>query len=187
MSDPILPKLRVLFVDDDITILKTLCAYFEKRGYETMQADSGREGIRLWREAKPEVAVVDMQMPEVDGFDVLRELRGGGTLVIMLTAYGNIESAMTAMQLGAENFLTKPVEMEHLVHAVEKAAEKARLMHENTELRSQLQPTAKRRAAKVVMVVALITAALAIGRWIGSAGAGPPPRAAPTAEVVFLV
>ena len=107
-------------------------------------------------------------------------------MVIMLTAYGNIESAMTAMQLGAENFLTKPVEMEHLVHAVEKAAEKARLMHENTKLRSQLQPTAKRRAAKVVMVVALIVVALAIGRWIGSAGADPPPRAAPAAEVVFL-
>ena len=169
-------RIRVLFIDDDEAILKTLCAYFERQGHEALHASSGREGIRVWRESKPDVAVVDMAMPEVNGFDVLQAIRDDAAMIIVLTAYGDIESAMTAMELGAENFLTKPIEMEHLVHAVENAAEKAILRRENAELRSLIQPNLRRRLTKALMVIVLIASALAIGRLIGGTRDDLPPR-----------
>jgi len=169
-------RIRVLFVDDDEAILKTLCAYFEHEGHEALRANSGEAGIRIWRESKPDVMVVDMVMPEVSGFDVLEELRGDGAIMIVLTAFGDIESAMKAMKLGAESFLTKPVEMQHLVHAVENAAEKARLRRENAELRDLVQPRFRRLAVRVLMVVILIAGALVVGRLIGGTGDEPPSR-----------
>lgn len=174
-------RIRVLFIDDDEAILKTFCAYFEHEGHEALRANSGEAGIRIWKESKPDVTVVDMAMPEVSGFDVLQELRGDGAMIIVLTAFGDIKSAMTAMKLGAESFLTKPVEMEHLVHAVESAAEKARLRRENAELRSLVQPSFRRLAIRALMIAVLIASALAIGGVIGGTGDEPPPRPSSTA------
>jgi two-component system NtrC family response regulator len=169
-------RIRVLFIDDDEAILRTFCSYFERQGHEALSACSGDEGIRVWKESRPDVAVVDMAMPEVSGFDVLQAINDGTAMVIVLTAYGDVKSATTAMKLGAENFLTKPIEMEHLVHAVQNAAEKAVLRRENTELRSLVQPSVRRRLAKALMVAALIASALVMGRFIGGTGEDPPPR-----------
>ncbi len=169
-------QIRVLFIDDDEAILRAICAYFEHAGHEVLRADSGEAGIRIWRESKPDVTVVDLAMPEVSGFDVLQELRTDGAMIIVLTAFGDIESAMTAMKLGAESFLTKPIEMQHLVHAVENAAEKARLQRENAELRDLVKPRFRRLAIRALMVAVLIASALAIGRLIGGTGDEPPPR-----------
>jgi len=169
-------RIRVLFIDDDEAILKTICAYFEHEGHETLHANSGEAGIRIWRESKPDVTVVDMAMPEVSGFDVLQELRGEGAMMIVLTAFGDIKSAMTAVKLGAESFLTKPIEMEHLVHAVENAAEKAKLRQENAELRNLVQPSFRRLAIRGLIVAMLIAGALAIGWLIGGTGDEPPLR-----------
>jgi DNA-binding NtrC family response regulator len=169
-------RIRVLFIDDDEAILKAHCAYFEHEGHEALRANSGEAGIRIWRESQPDVTVVDMVMPEVSGFDVLQELRSDGAIMIVLTAFGDIESAMTAMKLGAETFLTKPIEMEHLVHAVENAAEKAMLQRENAELRDLVQPGFRRLAIRALMFAVLIAGALAIGRLIGGTGDEPPSR-----------
>lgn len=169
-------RIRVLFIDDDEAILRTFCSYFEHQGHEALSARSGEEGIRVWKESRPDVAVVDMAMPEVSGFDVMQAINDGTAMIIVLTAYGDIKSATTAMKLGAENFLTKPIEMEHLVHAVQNAAEKSVLRRENTELRSLVQPSVRRRLAKALMVAVLIAAALVMGRFIGGTGEGPPPR-----------
>ena len=73
--------------------------------------------------------------------DVLSELKKRKAMVIMLTGMGEVENAVEAMRLHAENFLAKPIEMAHLAMAVEKAAEKATLRRENVELRARLAPT----------------------------------------------
>ncbi len=85
----------------------------------------------------------------------------------MLTGHGDVEAAVEAMNLGAENFLTKPIEMSHLVQAVQKAAEKGLLRRENVELRARLHPSIKKRAIRAGIVLVMVAAALAIGQAIG--------------------
>ena len=98
-------------------------------------------------------------------------------MVIMLTAYGDVESAVEAMRLGAENFLTKPIDMSHLVQAVEKAGEKSSLHREVVELRERLTPNMKRRLFRVALLLILIVVSVALGRWIGDTGEDTRPRA----------
>ena len=122
---------RILFIDDDPGILRALDTYFGARDYETFSALTGREGINTFHRVLPDVTVLDLHMPDISGLNVLEELRPKRPMVIMLTGDTEIESAVEAMRHGAENFLTKPIELPHLEAAVEKAAEKASLSREN--------------------------------------------------------
>lgn len=168
---------RILFVDDDPSVLRALGGYFERLGHEIHRAASGKEGIAVYERVRPDVTVLDLSMPEMSGMKVLEVLRRQSATVIMLTAYGEIESAVEAMRLGAENFLIKPVDMPHLVAAVERAAEKNQLRSENTELRRRLRPTLRRRLLQVGLLAALITVSLSLGSFIGGdAVESPRPR-----------
>lgn len=158
---------RVLFVDDDPDVLRSLGDYFERLGHEVHRAASGDEGIRIWHQVQPDVTVLDLYMPGMNGMQVLEVLRQQRAVVIMLTGFGDIEAAVEAMKLGAENFLTKPIEMGHLAQAVEKAAEKIHLRRENVRLRQQLQPSLKKRLIRAAVLVILLGVALGIGALIG--------------------
>lgn len=161
-------KLRLLFIDDEPSVLNALGSYFEKLGHEVHRAESGKEGIGLFEQVQPHVTVLDLMMPGMSGMEVLEVLRRQNAVVLMLTGHGEIESAVQAMSLGAESFLQKPVDMPHLVAAVEKAAEKADLRSENRELRAKLAPSVKRTLARLAVLAVLVGAALGIGALIGS-------------------
>lgn len=165
---------RILFVDDDPAVLKSLGEYFERLGHQVFRAASGREGIKLYQEHRPDVVVLDLFMPEMSGMEVLEVLARRQAMVVMLTAYGELENAIEAMRLGAENFLTKPVDMPHLVAAVTKAAEKGVLRVENVELKARLRPGVRRRLVRWSALLFLILVSLWLGQWIGGEGA---PRA----------
>jgi DNA-binding NtrC family response regulator len=165
-----------LFIDDDPDVLRTLGEYFERLGHEVYRAQSGKEGIALWDRVRPEVTVLDLYMPEMNGLEVLEELRKKRAMVVMLTGYGEIESAVKAMRLGAENFLTKPIDMAHLVQTVEKAAEKSQLRREVTELRARLTPNLRRRILRAALLILLVAASVAIGRLIGGSDEEVRPR-----------
>ncbi|NIM52155.1 MAG: response regulator [Gemmatimonadales bacterium] len=167
---------KVLFIDDDPDVLRSLGDYFEQQGHEVHRAPSGKEGIALWDRVQPEVTVLDLYMPEMNGLEVLEVLRRKRAMVIMLTAYGDIESAVEAMRLGAENFLTKPIDMLHLSQAIEKAAEKTTLRREVIELRARLTPSLQRRIVRVVLLLLLVFVSVALGRWIGGETEDPRPR-----------
>jgi len=158
---------RVLFIDDDPDVLRTLGDYFERQGHTVFRAPSGQEGIEVWERERPDVTVLDLYMPAMDGLAVLEVLKKKRAIVIMLTAYGEVESAVEAMRLGAENFLTKPIEMPHLVQAVEKAAEKSSLRREVVELRRRLAPSVKRRIIRTILLLLLIIGSVVVGRLIG--------------------
>jgi YesN/AraC family two-component response regulator len=111
--------------------------------------------------------------------EVLERLARREAMVIMLTGYGELENAIQAMRLGAENFLTKPVEMAHLLAAVEKAAEKAALRVENVELKERLSPGVRRRFLRYGALTLLIAASLWLGRWIGGDDEARPERPIP--------
>lgn len=132
-------RAKILIIDDDPDILLGLENRISWMGHEPLTADNGKDGLRMIHHDDPDLVLLDIQLPGVSGFDVLQQVRdatdkaqGGadpGRLVcgptdppiIMLTAFGTIERAVQAMQLGAVDFVTKPFTGEHLTIVVNKA------------------------------------------------------------------
>src|SRR5262249_1554469 len=134
--DPLMAS--VLIVDDEPAITSTLGTFFERvGGHAVMKAHTGQEGINLFRKLRPDLVLLDVRLPDMPGFDVLDKIRDDNGTVIMITAYGDVPLAVQAMQNGAENFLTKPVELAHLGAAAERAFEKSRLRQMNRFLASR--------------------------------------------------
>jgi two-component system response regulator AtoC len=116
-------KLSVLVVDDEVLIRKSLSKVLRARGYAVEVASTGAEGLEKARVVRPQVMILDMRLPDAEGLSVLRKVRESDALlqVIVITAYGDVQSAVEAMKLGACDFLRKPYEMEDIVLAVEAA------------------------------------------------------------------
>ena len=125
----------LLLVDDDVAVLRAIGEYFERTGYEVWRDGSGERAIDTFQRVRPDVVLLDLQLPDSNGLVVLERLRREGAAVVLLTGQGDIETAVKAMQLGAENFLTKPVDMTHLAAAVARVAEKVRLSRQNARLK----------------------------------------------------
>ncbi len=158
---------RILFIDDDEDVLKSLTRYFSALGHEVFSASSGPEGLGRFEQVRPHVTVVDFYMPGMSGMEVLAALRRKHATVIMLTGRGEIATAVEAMHLGAETFLEKPIDMPHLAAAIEKAAEKAELREQNRKLLAHLQPGLKRRLIRVAFILILVIGAVWLGIAIG--------------------
>src|SRR5439155_27003289 len=101
----------LLLVGDDPAVLRGVGNYFESIGTEVYRASSAAAALEAYERARPDVVILDMGLPDANGLEVLQHLCGQGGAVIMLTGQGDIETAVRAMQLGAENFLTKPIDM----------------------------------------------------------------------------
>jgi DNA-binding response OmpR family regulator len=107
-------KKRVLLVDDERAILKVLSVRLKISGYDVITALSGEEAIELIASAKPDIMLLDVIMPGVDGFEVLKKLRPSSQLpVIVLSA--RPENAAKALSLGADDFIAKPFDVDDLV------------------------------------------------------------------------
>jgi len=171
---------RILIVDDDEAVLKGLSEYFARLGYEVIRAATGQQGLDGFASQEPDVTILDLRLPDIDGMQILETMRRKRALVILLTGYGDIPTAVRAMQLGAENFLTKPVDMPHLVATVEHAIEKLDLRRENVRLR-RMVPTTRRKVLQAVAALLLFAAALLVGRFVGNVGTSytAPPAIAP--------
>jgi two-component system response regulator HydG len=127
----------VLLVDDDADVLRAVGDYFDKIGYEVSRATTAEEGLESFAQLRPDVVILDLHLPDLDGLDVLERLRSQGGSVILLTGQGDIETAVRAMQLGAEHVLTKPVDLNHLAAATARVGEKIRLARQNAMLRAR--------------------------------------------------
>ena len=126
----------LLLVDDDASVLRAIGDYFERVGYEVWRDGTGEQAIDTFQRVRPDVVLLDLHLPDSSGLAVLERLRREGAAVILLTGQGDIETAVKAMQLGAENFLTKPVDMTLLAAAIARVAEKVRLSRQNARLRA---------------------------------------------------
>jgi DNA-binding NtrC family response regulator len=126
----------LLLVDDDAAVLRAIGDYFERIGYEVWREGTGEQAMETYHRVRPDVVLLDLHLPDANGLEVLERLRREGGAVILLTGQGDIETAVKAMQLGAENFLTKPVDMTHLSAAIARVAEKVRLSRQNARLRA---------------------------------------------------
>lgn len=114
-------KRRILVVDDEDNLRTMLVAALKFEGYDVAAASNGREGLRSVKESKPDLIVLDVMMPELDGFGMLRRLRetGDRTPVVFLTAKDTSADAVEGLGLGADDYLAKPFSLEELVARVE--------------------------------------------------------------------
>lgn len=127
----------VLLIDDDPAILRSLGRYLDGLGYDVLQEPTGLGGVDGFERHRPDVVVLDLDLPDLHGLEVLERIRERGGSVVMLTGTGDIETAVRSMRLGAENFLTKPIELAHFGAVVGRAVEKTRLRRENAALRAR--------------------------------------------------
>ncbi|HEX6066110.1 MAG TPA: response regulator, partial [Longimicrobiales bacterium] len=123
----------LLLVDDDPQIVGMLGKHFEKEGWTVFRAVDPTSCAEMYERERPDVVMLDLQLPGLSGLRLLEVLRSRDpdAAVIMLTGHGDIETAVEAMRLGAENFLTKPVELAHLSAAAGRAFEKVELRRRN--------------------------------------------------------
>lgn len=133
--------LNVLVVDDDKNTRESLAACLKDDGYEPVLAEDGAKAIRIMREEIIDVVVSDVRMEKGSGFDVLDFVRKSSpeTAVIMITAFGDIPSAVDAVKRGAYDYLTKPIDIEKLNLIIQKAVKSQRLLSENIRLKQQLK------------------------------------------------
>jgi DNA-binding NtrC family response regulator len=127
----------LLLIDDDADVLRVVGDYFDKIGCEVSRANTAEEGLAAFARLRPDVVILDLHLPDLDGLEVLERLRSQGGSVILLTGQGDIETAVRAMQLGAEHFLTKPVDLNHLAAATARVGERIRLARQNALLRAR--------------------------------------------------
>ena len=107
---------HVLVVDDDATVREVVLSYLRAEGYDVSEAADGETALSMVGHERPDLVVLDVMLPGVDGLEVIRRIRSGGDLpVIMLTALGSEEDRVVGLELGADDYLTKPFSPRELV------------------------------------------------------------------------
>jgi two-component system response regulator HydG len=139
--------LDVLVVDDDASNLASLDKTLSREGWRTEATSDGRAAIARLRGGRVAVLLTDLMMPGVDGMELLRTAASTSphTAVVLMTAYGTVETAVAAMKDGAYDFLTKPLRRADVVRAVKRALERATLRFENEDLRAALAAQGSQR------------------------------------------
>jgi DNA-binding NtrC family response regulator len=132
---------RILIVDDEKNMRWVLGQALTPEGYEVVEAADGKEALAAVAELQPDIMVLDHRMPAPDGMEVLRRLRAQGATfpIIMLTAHGNVATAVEAMKAGATEYLTKPFDLEELKLALDKAIHFREMAAEVERLREEVQ------------------------------------------------
>ena len=131
----------ILIVDDEVSILNSLSSILEDEGYDVSVAKSGMEALRLCAVNPPELMMLDIWMPEMDGLETLKRLRElvPSTQVMMMSGHGSIETAVKAIKLGAYDYIEKPLSLENVTLRVKHALDQHRLEQENRSLRTKVE------------------------------------------------
>ena len=109
-------KQRILVVDDDSNIAELICLYLVKEGFETERAHNGKEALKQIQKFSPNLVILDVMMPEMDGYETCREIRKQGAIpVIFLTAKGETFDKVLGLELGADDYMEKPFDSKELV------------------------------------------------------------------------
>lgn len=129
----------ILVVDDEPNYLIIMSELLGEEGFETITANNGNDALQIAQKDDIDLILTDMQMPGMDGFSLLQEIKSSkpNLPVIMITAYGEVEKAVRAMQYGAFSYITKPFNNDELVATIQKALEHCSLAKENTRLRNE--------------------------------------------------
>jgi len=131
---------KVLFVDDEIDFLETLMKRMKKREAGVVGVGSGEEALRFLNEQPVDVVVLDVKMPGMDGIQTLREIKGRYPLieVIMLTGHANVEVAIEGMELGAFDYLMKPMDIDELLFKIQDAYKKKSVQEDRIRKKEEM-------------------------------------------------
>ncbi len=132
--------MHILLIDDDKNLCRIIAHQLEKNGHQVKTAYGGEEGLALFQKHLFDIVMTDIQMPDLSGIEVLREVRREDrkVVVILITAYGSVDSALEACRMGADDYITKPFSQEQLLFVIEKAVRLKKLQQENVQLRQEL-------------------------------------------------
>ncbi len=136
---------RILVVDDEASLRDAVGRILAAEGYEVRQAGDGREALRILGAERFDFILCDLRMPVMGGLDLLREITAKGIpgTVIMMSAFGTVDTAVEAMKLGAYDYVSKPFMSDEILLTLRKASERERLRTENEYLRSEIEKAAR--------------------------------------------
>jgi DNA-binding NtrC family response regulator len=135
----------IMIVDDELIVRESLTKWFRQDGYRVESAEDANHALKLMNEGPWDLALLDIKMPGMSGLDLQKRLKeiDKNTSVIMITAFASVESAVQALKEGAFDYVTKPIDPEHLSHLVTNALKQRKLVEENVQLREQISDIAK--------------------------------------------
>lgn len=131
----------ILLVDDEVKLLKILQSSLEKKGYTVFTSINGKEARKKIAEKQIDIVFLDLMLPDTTGLELLQEFVSlyPQKILIMMTAYGNIESAVTAIKAGAFDYIVKPAKLDEILIVIEKAFEWLEMKEENQHLKKKLK------------------------------------------------
>ena len=155
---------KILVVDDEKGMCESLRALLSKAGYKVKSEDRGEEALKTIEKNDFDLVITDIKMPRVSGMDILKAARGKNedALVILMTAYASLESAITAVNQGAYDYLLKPIEFSDLKLTIQRALEKRRADREKADLVTELQQKNAELKKKVAELNALYKAGMSL-------------------------
>jgi len=131
---------QVFIIDDEIQICESIKLILEYEGYSVDYVNSGEEGVERLKSKEYNVLIVDIQLPGINGFEVLQRVKETNPLlnILVISAFSNIENAVKATKLGAFDFIEKPIDRDKLLISVRNASKQSSLLKENTEMRKAI-------------------------------------------------
>ena len=138
-------KEKILIVDDEKIVRESLFHWFEEDNYQVDTAEDGESALQKYEKEKYDLLLVDMKMPGMSGLDLLSKIKeiDKDALIILITAFASVPTAITALKNGAFDYVTKPVDPDELAHLVNKALEQRALKIENTQLKENIDEIIK--------------------------------------------
>ena len=138
---PVNQEISILVVDDDSGPRELLETALTEEGFFVQTASSGLEACQIFDESGFDLVLCDLKMPGLNGIDLMKKIkdRSPGTLVILITGYSSLRSAIDAIRAGAYDYLTKPFQLDELNIVVKNACDRIKLIRENNELLDQLK------------------------------------------------
>ncbi len=132
---------KILIVDDELPQLELIGGFLKKQGFDVVEAEGGEKGLEKFRLESFDLVLTDQKMPKMSGVELLKSIRALNpeAAVIVMTAFGSIETAVSAIKEGASDYLTKPLNLDELLHRIKAVKERNRLLTENRDLREALQ------------------------------------------------